>query len=239
MTTVEGEASREHWDALAATYDEAKARNAVYYGSLKKLIDDAVPASHRGDVLDVGSGTGQVLAALAPARGVGIDVSEQMVDRARRQHARRDELEFNVADAVDAGQLGRFDAVVCVDVLEHVPDWPAVIDALAEACRDDGVIVLTTPNPAWALPLWVLEKLRLKMAEGPHRYVAAGALARRLRERGFLIRRNETHLLIPARLLGLGARLSRWGVTLPILRRLGVIQLVVASRRAGQSDQQL
>ncbi len=238
MITVEGEASRRHWDALAATYDDAKARHAVYYGSLKQLVGDAVGPSHRGDVLDAGSGTGQVLAALAPTRGVGIDASERMVTEARRRHAGRSELEFRVADAAEAAAQGRFDAVVCADVLEHVADWPAVIDALTEACRDNGLLVLTTPNPVWALPLWVLEKLRLKMPEGPHRYVAAAALTRRLRERGFSIRRNETHLLLPARLLGLGPRLSRWAARLPILRRLGVIQLVVASRGAGESDEQ-
>jgi hypothetical protein len=79
----------------------------------------------------------------------------------------------------------------------------------------------------------VLEKLRLKMAEGPHRYVAAGPICRRLETLRFSIERGTTHLLLPARLLGAGPGLSRACARLPLLRRLGVIQLVVAVKVAG------
>ena len=70
MTAVDADSSREHWDAQAATYDKDKARNATYYRALKSLIEQAIPTSHRGRVLDVGCGTGQVLAALSPRQGM-------------------------------------------------------------------------------------------------------------------------------------------------------------------------
>ena len=40
MPTLDPDQTRRHWDDLADSYDEAKARNAVYYGSLKQLIDE-------------------------------------------------------------------------------------------------------------------------------------------------------------------------------------------------------
>lgn len=236
MTTVDAETSRRHWDAQAATYDRAKTRNAAYYRSLARLVGEAVPGSHRGRVLEAGCGTGQILASLEPRAGIGIDVSEAMIRRARERHAGRPDLAFRVADAADAATGGPFDAVVCTDVLEHVADWRVVVDTLAAACGEGGILVLTTPSPLWAAPLWVLEKLHLKMPEGPHRYVARRAVAARLRQRGMQVLRVETHGVIPAGLMGLGPLVSRVAARLPGLSRCGVIQLVVATRSPGRSS---
>ncbi|MCA9291616.1 MAG: methyltransferase domain-containing protein [Phycisphaerales bacterium] len=227
---LDTDATRAHWDDLASGYDAAKARNDVYYGTLKRLLQEAVPDDARGHVLEVGCGTGQLLAALAPTRGLGIDISPGMIDRARARQAPHPELVFDVLDATDAAARGPFDAVVSADVLEHVPDWSAVVDACVDACRPGGTIVLTTPNPLWTLPLWILEKARLKMPEGPHAFVSIRRVAARLRERGCAVRRVGTHAMIPARLLGLGPTVSRLAADLPLLRWAGVIQMVVATR---------
>jgi 2-polyprenyl-6-hydroxyphenyl methylase/3-demethylubiquinone-9 3-methyltransferase len=234
-----------HWDALAAGYDAAKARNDAYYRTLKALVErwvtGAAPA--RGDrassrgarrILDVGCGTGQVLAHLDGAgaldQGLGIDASPRMIEGARRRSAGSARLSFRVMDAAGAAALGAFDAVVCVDLLEHVPDWRAVVAALVQACAPGGRIVVTTPNPRWTLPLWVLERLRLKMSEGPHRFVPARAIAAVLEESGAEVVHRSTELLVPARLFGLGPAISRLAARVPVLRGLGVIQLVVARR---------
>src|SRR5262245_51968551 len=66
------QATRAHWDSLASGYDDLKQRNDAYYGALKACFDRAVPPVMRGSILDVGCGTGQVLAMLRPGRGVGI-----------------------------------------------------------------------------------------------------------------------------------------------------------------------
>ncbi|MHC4991639.1 MAG: class I SAM-dependent methyltransferase, partial [Planctomycetota bacterium] len=230
MATLDPDKTRRHWNDLADSYDQAKARNAVYYQSLKRLIDERVPRGQRHRVLDVGCGTGQILAHLEPESGVGIDASESMIEHAREAYATRRELRFEVHDAAAVDQLGQFDAVVSADLLEHVPDWRAVVAAIAQACTPGGRIVITTPSPRWAMPLWILETLRLKMPEGPHEFVPVRSIAAALEEDGCIIAHCGTHLLLPASLLGTGPRLSRVAERAPILRGLGVIQLVVADR---------
>jgi 2-polyprenyl-3-methyl-5-hydroxy-6-metoxy-1,4-benzoquinol methylase len=224
------EATREHWDRLASGYDELKQRNDVYYSSLKACFARAVPDAYRGSVLDVGCGTGQVLASLNPKRGVGIDLSEKMIDTARRQFAGRKEFAFLAIDARAAGELGPFDCVISADTMEHVEDWRAVVQAIVHASRPGALIVISTPNPAWTLPLWLLEKLKLKMPEGPHKFVAIRRIAAELAARGCAIQSISTHLMIPARLGGLGPRFSSIAERVPGLRNLGVIQLVTATR---------
>lgn len=235
MARIDPHATRDHWDRMAATYDAAKSRNHGYYGLLKGCIDAAVPTHLRGRVLDAGCGTGQLLAALRPREGVGIDASQRMIDAARRAFADRPELSFTAMDAAAAGDLaargGPFDAVISADLLEHVDDWPAVVRAMAAACRPGGVVAIATPNPRWALPLWLLEKARLKMPEGPHRFVPARAIAAELTAAGCTIRRCTTHAALPAHCAGIGPRLSTYAERCPGLRGLGVIQLVVGERR--------
>jgi 2-polyprenyl-3-methyl-5-hydroxy-6-metoxy-1,4-benzoquinol methylase len=228
------DSTRAHWDRLASGYDQAKARNDAYYAALKSLIAGAVPPAQRGRVLEVGCGTGQILASLQSRSGVGIDLSPAMIEVARSRWRDRTDLRFEVMDAAEAARLGPFDAVISSDVLEHVEDWSAAVTAMVRAAAGGAVIVITTPNPRWAAPLWALERLRLKMPEGPHRFVAATHIARRLDQLGCTDVQRRTHLLVPARLGGLGPALSRVAERLPGLRRLGVIQCVAARAPAAR-----
>jgi hypothetical protein len=101
---------------------------------------------------------------------------------------------------------------------------------MAQACAPGGIIVIATPSPKWAAVLWVLERLKLKMPEGPHLFVAIRDVARHLSDCGCHVERMGTHLIIPASFGGLGPRLSRWAARRPGLCHLGVIQCVVARR---------
>jgi 2-polyprenyl-3-methyl-5-hydroxy-6-metoxy-1,4-benzoquinol methylase len=87
-------------------------------------------------VLDVGTGTGRAALALA-ARGAhvtGVDASAEMLAVAeRRASAQKLAVTFTQGDAHDLGFPGQsFDAVVCLRVLMHTPDWRR---SLAELCR--------------------------------------------------------------------------------------------------------
>jgi 2-polyprenyl-3-methyl-5-hydroxy-6-metoxy-1,4-benzoquinol methylase len=231
MRQPDPDATQEHWDSLAATYDDAKARNDVYYRTLKACFAAAVPESHRDYVLEVGCGTGQLLASLHPRTGVGIDLSEKMIEMARRKFADRPELRFNAIDAESAATVGAFDAVISGDVMEHVSSWELVVSAMVKACREDGIIAISTPNPHWAAPLWILEKLKLKMPEGPHRFVKARKIARQLETNGCSVLEQRTHLVLPIDLAGLGPRISSTTEQMPILRGLGVIQMIIAAKQ--------
>jgi 2-polyprenyl-3-methyl-5-hydroxy-6-metoxy-1,4-benzoquinol methylase len=229
MNRPDPTATQAHWDHLAGTYDQAKSRNDVYYGTLKACFDAVVPKVRRANVLEVGCGTGQVLASLNPARGVGIDLSQGMIEQAKSRFALRPELSFQAVDARAAAKMGPFDAVISADVMEHVDDWRGVIDAMLAACSPGGIIAISTPNPRWALPLWILEKLKLKMPEGPHCFVPAAAIAAHLASRGVTITSRRTHLMLPARLGGAGPWLSRRLEPLPLAGSMGVIQMICAS----------
>jgi 2-polyprenyl-6-hydroxyphenyl methylase/3-demethylubiquinone-9 3-methyltransferase len=102
------------------------------------------------DVLDLGCAGGFMAEAMA-ARGAevtGIDPAAQAIDAAR-SHARAAGLrvgyDVGVGEALPYDAAG-FDAVVCVDVLEHVTDLHKVLSEVARVLRPGGLFLYDTIN---------------------------------------------------------------------------------------------
>src|SRR5258708_2916184 len=89
--TVVAEAQRDytrariaHWDAVASLSDPLVDFASTYYGRLREVYRLVVAPGQR--VLEIGCGSGDLLAALAPAFGVGLDFSAGMIAEAARPH---------------------------------------------------------------------------------------------------------------------------------------------------------
>ncbi len=87
---------QKHFDILAPEYDTWKKRNRYYYDAVKKVYGNLIPSGAR--VLEIGCGTGEILASLKPVFGVGIDVSGEMIKRAQQKYAQQKNLVFYHVD---------------------------------------------------------------------------------------------------------------------------------------------
>ena len=94
-------------------------------------------------------------------------MSPAMIELAARKHPG---LDFRVHDLMRGPLDERFDYVVAADVAEHVPDLDKMMSSLAGMLTANGVAVVVTANPLWALILHIAERLRLKMPEGDHEW---------------------------------------------------------------------
>jgi 2-polyprenyl-6-hydroxyphenyl methylase/3-demethylubiquinone-9 3-methyltransferase len=130
-------------------------------------------------VLDVGCGGGILSEAMARsgARVLGIDLSQAVLDVAEL-HA----LEGGIAAeyrAVAAEELAQelpagFDLVTCMEMLEHVPDPGAVINALATLVKPGGDVILSTLNrnpTAFAVAIVGAEYIARALPRGTHEYL--------------------------------------------------------------------
>jgi SAM-dependent methyltransferase len=96
---------------------------------------DAVGVRAGTSLLDVATGTGHVAgnAAARGAHAVGVDISEEMLARARQLYA---DVEFALGDAEElASEDDSFDAVVAAFLLHHVPSPERVVAELARVGR--------------------------------------------------------------------------------------------------------
>ncbi len=97
-------------------------------------------------VLEVGAGHGTLTDRLIPGRAVtATDVSARCVALLEDRYAGTDSVTVAQADVDDAPALGQFDAVVLVNVLEHIADDARALHALEKALVPGGHLVLYVP----------------------------------------------------------------------------------------------
>lgn len=211
-----------HFEQIANDYDAWKKKSSYYYALLADIYREFVPAG--ASVLEIGCGTGTLLASLAPRRGVGVDFSERMVAIASAKHPN---LVFIAADAerLDLGET--FDFVIVPDVIEHLTDVPAMFRSARRCCRPGSRVIVTCVNPLWAPALHLAERLGLKMPEGEHRWLSAETVRRMARDAGFEAAPPDGRILCPKRVPLLSALLNRAAARLPLLRPVCLVQVIV------------
>ena len=126
-----------------------------------------------GRVLDAGCGTGSLLARLDGYERVGIDMSEDYINyaRGRSRTADLDLVAMQIGHAT-ATLLGRFDAVLCTDVLEHVLDEHAVLRILHTMLKPGAVLIVRVPyaedlSVYWPTPNSPYEYVHLRRFDMP------------------------------------------------------------------------
>src|SRR5260370_21153989 len=195
------------------------ARGAFFHDEDLLYLKFLIPEGAR--VLELGCGTGDLLAALKPSFGVGVDFSAGMIDEARKTHR---ELTFLVGDVEDPALLrslpGTFDAIVVVDTLGALEDCQAMFASLHELCTRETRLVLGYFSHLWYPALKLAEATGLKIPQ-PAQNVLAPDDVRALAALGdFETVNNQTPLLLPLRLFGLGRRVNRFLAPLPPQRQL-------------------
>ena len=85
-----------YMDKLSPLRDYFIEKNEYYYKDLVKFLRFNIPRG--SNILEIGCGTGYLLASLMPARGVGIDISSGMLEIARSKYKNLEFIHMDVED---------------------------------------------------------------------------------------------------------------------------------------------
>lgn len=143
---------------------------AMLGGTVEDVPDVAKATRSSLRILDLSCNDGWMLANLATA-GLGdgseegaLDGMELNTGAAERANGRRKEypalgtiVEANLFTAAEHFDAGSYDAVVCFETIEHVPDAAALLDQMIAMCKPGGRIYVSTPAGAYEngnIPAW-------------------------------------------------------------------------------------
>lgn len=129
-------------------------------------------------VLDVGCGAGLLSEALAQsgAQVTALDLSPELIKIARLHRLESGvsvDYRLQSTESLAAEMSERFDAVTCMEMLEHVPDPQAIIRACAAMLKPGGRLFVSTLNrtpAAFALAIVGAEYVARLLPKGTHQY---------------------------------------------------------------------
>ncbi|HEV2047191.1 MAG TPA: glycosyltransferase [Chthoniobacterales bacterium] len=184
-----------------------------YHQLLERYYAFYIPPGQR--VLEVGCGLGDLLAAVKPARGLGIDFSEAMVELARVRHP---ELEFHVADAGELSCTEQFDYIVLSDLVNDLADVQDVLTKLLACAHSRTRLLLNFFNNLWRPILAVATTLGFRSPTPPQNWLANADMKNLLHLAGWELVKTDGRILWPVRTPVIAPLFNRW--LAPFLKHL-------------------
>lgn len=220
---------RRFYEENHAGIEASRRRHHYFYEYLNRVMRARIPEGQR--VLDLGCGSGHLLAALKPARGVGVDLAASAVAEARASH-RGQHLHFFEGDAADRRVLaqfgGPFDVILLVNVVTHLSDVQRTLESLHPLCHSRSRVFIYSYSRLWQPLLRLAEALGLKYRQPPEAWLPPEEIENMLSLADFEVVRRERQILCPLRLPLLSDLLNRYVGHLPIVDHLSLMFGMIA-----------
>ena len=228
MTTKK--AIKAYFENTASRRGIWKKRNSFYHKSLEKYFSFSIPEGSR--VLEVGCGTGELLAAVKPAYGVGIDFSPTMIKIAA---ARYPFLNFRIQDIEDeyitetiAQSAEQFDYIILSDLLHLLWDVQKSLSHIRKFCHPSTRIIISNYNFLWEPVLKFGELIGLKQRSFNSNWLSYNDIVNLLELEAFKVITATQKLLIPKYIPLLNLIFNKILVNLPIINDLGLVTIMTA-----------
>lgn len=223
MTTSQAQKQIEAFSRIAARRDYWKKRNRLYHRTLEDYFSFTIPEG--ATVLEVGCGTGDLLAAVKPSRGVGVDFSPEMIAIAQKKYPG---LTFVCADAEDFSLEGQFDYIILSDLLCSLLDIQKVLRNVKRVCSLRTRVLISNYNNIWQPILEFGEKAGLTEKRPPQNWLSYADIENLLKVEGFELVKLERKLLFPMYIPGVHMVANRFLANLPVFNHLGLCFFMIA-----------
>ena len=219
------------YDQLGPDWERWVARSRYYHTALARILGFILPPGQR--VLDIGCGNGDHLANLQPTAGVGVDLSDGMLNLARAKHPdfeyhHQAAEELSLPDHEVRNGGGGFDAITMVNVVGELADVLATFKRLRPLARPDTRLVLVFYNHLWEPLMRPAAAMRLKLDNPTQNWLSFDDLRGFLHLAGFEVVRVGAHMPCPKYIPVVAELMNNVLGRLPLLHRLGFVHYLVA-----------
>lgn len=223
MLSREQEMLGAHYDNLAAVRDDFRRRNAYYYRLLENDYRYFIPEFKR--VLEVGCGTGDLLNAVNPSYGVGVDLSGRMIERAKEKFP---QLHFVHGAIADLDPNEKFDYVILSGLIGELDDIQQFLTDLRRVCHPRTRVIIEYYSYVWQYILKFGERLRLKIPQKIQNWITHKDIENFLTLSGYESVKRERSILFPKNIPFLSWLLNKYIARLPLINALTLNHMIIA-----------
>jgi SAM-dependent methyltransferase len=206
---VTGRLTEQHLDATRAFYDRAPVTNTAaadaYRDQLAHYYNLLIPAG--ASVLEVGCGSGGLLARLRASRKVGIDLSPSQIEAARRTVA---DAEFHVQAGEALLLPERFDCIVISDTLNLAADVQGLLTQLHTVAHADTRLLINCHRVLWRPAIALGQAIGMKSRQPRSSWLDAADVDNLLQLSDWAPVVRQPRILLPIPLGGLERLVNRW-----------------------------
>lgn len=215
-------ARRSHWERIAR--EPRRSWGGFYHKCMIDIYRLHIPEG--SCVLELGCGNGDLLAALKPARGLGIDLSTAMIESARSNYPG---LEFLVADVQELELAEQsFDFVVLSDLINDVWDLHQVLQRIRPCCRPNTRVIFNFHSRLWQPALTIAQALGVATQTLPQNWFTRHDVENLLELAGFESLRSWEAMVMPLSFPILSEFSNRFLSKIPPFRWLAMTNFMVA-----------
>ncbi len=226
---------RTYFDRIGPEIPRWQRRNRYYYRDLERLHQFLIPPDSR--VLEIGCGLGDLLGAVCPQVGVGIDFSEPIVQLARQANPH---LHFYCLDAETlhpeqlAPEHQQFDYILLTGVLGYLGDVQTTLARLQPFCHSRTRLILAFHNYTWEPLLRFAEAIGQRRPQPAQSWLSMDDVVNLLTITGFTPLKRGRRLLLPKQIPGLSFLVNRYLAPLPVLTHGCLTNYVIARPHASR-----
>ena len=213
----------DYFERSAHKRDKWKKRNNFYQKTIERQFAFIIPEG--STVLELGCSTGDLLNAVKPGKGIGIDFSGAVIEIARQKYPH---LEFHVADAVDYTPGMEIDYIIVSDLITSLWDIQIFFRKVRTYVSPRTKIIISSYNHLWEPILNLGETLGLKARQPLQNWLSIKDIENILHLENFEIIKVEKKLLFPKYIPLFNLFVNKFIANLPGINGLDLIKFITA-----------
>lgn len=212
-----------YFNSIAKTRDYWRKKNWYYHKELERFFSFIVEKD--SSIIEIGCGTGDLLASLKPKNGIGIDISDEMIKIAKEKYRY---LEFHMDDIENLSVDKKFDYIIMQDLIGHLSDVWLAFRNLKKITTPNSRVIITYYNQLWEPAFHLADKIGLKMKQPYQNWLSLADIENLLYLNDYEVIKKNYRFLCPFYIPVISNLINKYIAKLPIIKKACLTGFIIA-----------
>jgi len=225
---------KQYFERIAPIRKGYRKKRSYYWNDITSYVSYFI--HQENSVLEIGSGTGELLNGIEAKKKVGIDFSEQMVKVAQEQF---EDIEFHVMNAAEITLSEKFDVVILSNIIGFLPDIQRVFTEVKKVCHPKTKIIVSHYNYFWEPLIKLAEFFGIKLKTLSQNWLTSMDVKNLLELSGFDVYKTSKGMLFPFNIPIISFVVNRFLAKMPFFRNFSLNNYCIAKPLENKTSEEV